>query len=106
MTLTALPRIRRNTNAETAEQLTRDASTFLEAAHIVRSRSWISRVVRAFATSPIGGLPFAEYMLTRIDLSREQRHLIAENADLRNRLSYVDPTGETAARNVDKERGW
>jgi len=100
-----LPRIRRNTNADTAETLTRDADTLMAASGVERSRGWISRTVRAYMGAPVEGMPFGVFLDARLDLNTTQRRRLAERADLRYLLTYADPTGETAARNVDRVGG-
>lgn len=104
MSTATLPSIRRNTSAETTEDLARDAGLLLDACGVVRSRAWVSRTVRDYRNSSIKGMPFGTFLLARVELNAVQRRMLAERADLRYLLTYQDPTGETAARNVDRER--
>jgi hypothetical protein len=103
MTLTIPSNIRRNTSAEPADHLARDAGLLLDATGIVRSRAWISRAVRAYLDAPLR-VPFGLYLVTRIELNDFQRKALAERADLRYLLTYADPTGEAAIRNVTREQ--
>ena len=105
MTITLNTRIRRNTNADTAETLTRDAGALMAASGVERSRGWISRTVRAYLDAPVEGMPFGIFLAARLQLNRAQMRLLAERADLRYLLTDADPTGETATRNVMKEQG-
>lgn len=98
--------IRRNHVAEvTKTSLQRDARLLLDACGVHRGGNWIARVVLDYLAAPIQGLPFGLFLTARLELSDEQRRRLAESADLRYLLSYADPTGETAIRNVMRERG-
>ena len=52
----------------------------------------------------IQGLLFGDYLVARVELNVRQRRWLEERADLRYLLTYADPTGENAARNVDRGR--
>lgn len=96
--------IQRNHVAEdTKSSLARDARLLLDACGVARGSNWISRTVRDYLDAPIAGIPFGMFLVARIELSAVQRRMLAERADLRYLLTYADPTGETAARNVDRE---
>jgi hypothetical protein len=96
--------IRRNTSADTAESLARDAGLLLHACGVIRSRGWISRAVRDYLASDWTALPFGMFLAAKVELSDAQRRVLAERSDLRYLLSYADPTGETAIRNVMREQ--
>ena len=107
MTATTTTNIRRNheRRADTAEDLIRDAQRILYAAGVHRSASWVARTVRQYITHVSGkGFPFGAYLVNRVQLNAEQRHAIRSRPDLAYVLDYADPTGETAVRNVMKER--
>lgn len=98
--------IRRNHERRdvSVEGLTRDAHLLLDACGVQRSPSWVSRTVRDFLASDLRGMPFGMFLTARVELNSMQRRALAERADLRYILSYADPTGETAVRNVMRER--
>lgn len=77
----------------------------MEACGVQRPCSWVKRVVRDYARSPIVGYPFGAYLLHRIHLNTEQRRSVLARSDLAYLLEYPDPTGETAVRNVLGRRG-
>lgn len=95
---------RRDEAPGTAESLVREAHTLLEVCGLHRSPAWVSRTVRAFLRSSVDGMPFGVYLVARVELNAQQRRALAEREDLRYVLSYADPTGETAIRNVARER--
>jgi hypothetical protein len=74
----------------------------LTEAGLSRTNSWVQRVSRDYARIAISGMPLGIFIATRLALTAIERRHIAERADLRYLLSYADPTGETAARNVDR----
>lgn len=76
---------------------------FLTAADLHRTESWVHRVSRDYARSAIEGTPIGLFIATRIALTAQERRRVAERADLRYLLSYADPTGEAAVRNVMRE---
>lgn len=49
------------------------------------------------------GYDFGDYIATQVAVSEMQRQVIAD--ELRKVVSYADPTGETATRNVLKSQG-
>lgn len=95
-----LPRTRRNTNADTVETLTRDAGALMAATGVERSRAWTSRTVRDYLSARGDAMPFGVFLAARLELNTVQRRRLAERADLRYLLTYADPTGETATRNL------
>lgn len=104
--LMTTPRERRNTSAViTPDDLVRDANLLMQACGLVHSRSWISRTVRAYLQTSMRGLSFAQVLAARLELnSRQRTELLARSQEFFT-LCYADPTGETASRNVDRERG-
>lgn len=77
---------------------------FLTEAGLTRTESWVRRVARDYVRVAIPGTPINLFIATRVVLSLDERQHVAARPDLRFLLSYADPTGETAARNVDRER--
>jgi len=80
------------------------ATYFLRAAGVEKSKSWVSRTVEAYRAMPVEGIPLGVFLAARVEMNAQQRRRIAERADLRYLLSYSDPTGETAVRNIMRER--
>lgn len=110
MTMVEAPSIRRfherrDEQSVTPETLLRDASRLLEACGIVRSGAWMNRTVRDYMSARVEGLPFGTFLAARVEMNAHQRRILAERADLRYLLTYADPTGETAVRNVMREVG-
>lgn len=97
--------IRRNheRRGQDAETLLRDAALLLDVAGVFRSSSWLARTVRAYLASPVQ-LPFGLYLAAKVEMNAVQRRRVAEHEDLRYLLSYADPTGEQAVRNVMREQ--
>lgn len=95
---------RRDESTVTPESLLRDANLLLTACGVTRSGSWLNRTIRDFMSAPLAGLPFGMFLMARVDLNAAQRRRLAERADLRYLLTYADPTGETAVRNVMRAR--
>lgn len=73
-------------------------------AGLTRTESWVHRTSKDYARMAIAGTPVEVFVATRIALTAAERRQVAERADLRYLLSYADPTGETAVRNVMKEQ--
>ncbi len=106
---TVAPSIRREhesrgSGSATPESLTRDAHRLLDACGIARSPKWVQRVVRDYCSASASGLPFGMYLANRVELNAQQRQAILDRSDLRYLLEYADPTGETAVRNVLREK--
>ena len=89
---------------EAPTSLRDEIRAFLDEAELVRSNSWVHRVSRDYARVAIPGTPIGMFIATRIALNSVERRSLAQRADLRYLLSYADPTGELAARNVDRQR--
>lgn len=104
MSTATLPDIRRNNVAEASSQasaFTNDAIRLLDACGLAVRANWISRTVRDYLRhSQWHGIPFGAYLLARVQLNAEQRRRAMTDPELANLLSYSDPTGETAVRNV------
>lgn len=77
---------------------------FLAQAELHRTESWVQRVSRDFARKAPKGTPLQVFIATRIALTVEERRHVSGREDLRYLLSYSDPTGETAVRNVMREQ--
>lgn len=98
------PNIQRNNVAEDMKSnLLRDTRALLEACGCSRGGNWISRTVRDYLAAPIR-VPFGMFVTAALQLSEQQRQRLAARDDLRYLMSYSDPTGETAIRNVMRER--
>jgi len=88
------------------ECLARDAEHLLVRCGVARSRAWVSRIVRDYASSIAGtGFPFGAYLLNRVELNAEQRRTAMNDPEVAYLLEYADPTGETAVRNVLRGAG-
>ena len=75
-------------------------------AGLTRTDSWVQRVSRDYARIAVPGTPVGLFVATRLALTTQERRALAERADVRYLLSYADPTGEEAMRNVMRERGY
>jgi hypothetical protein len=86
------------------EELIRDTQTVLANCGISMSPSKVSRLVRAYKHRvERNGFSFAAYIVNNIAIHTAQRQAIIDA--LVKVISYADPTGETAASNVDRGRG-
>ena len=93
------------TRAPTTEQLTRIAHSVLDHFGYEMTRSHISRLVRRFQVSVAGsGWSFFDYTANAIRLDAHQRREALLDPDVARAISYADPTGETAVRNVMRAR--
>lgn len=61
------------------------------------------RTAKAYLNSRVEGMPFGLFLVARLDLNEDERRRLDERADLRYLLTYADPTGETAVRNVMRD---
>lgn len=67
----------------------------------------VSRLVRQFEKRvERNGWSFFEFFANAVQLSADQRRQALADPDIARVFRYPDPTGEEAARNVDRERGW
>ncbi len=77
----------------------RQTHTALTRFGVTMSPSKVSRLVRTFKQKVEGnGFPFADYIANNVEMHAERRRAMA--SELRKVISYSDPTGETAIRNV------
>lgn len=87
----------------TVEALLRETHAVLAASSVRLSPSKVARLCRDYVNLVAGkGVPFGAYLANAVMLDRDQRRTFDA---LYYRLSHADPTGETAVRNVDRERG-
>jgi len=88
---------------QSVEQLTRETGDALARFGVNWSRSKVSRVVRTYLhqVAP-NGFPFDRYVLNKVTVHVQRQAELAD--ELRKVVSYADPTGETAAGNVDRSR--
>lgn len=85
------------------EDLLRETRGVLAASSVRMSPSKVSRLCRDYVNLVAGkGVPFGAYLANAVVLDTDQRRTFDA---LYYRLSHADPTGEAAARNVDRERG-
>ncbi len=97
---TATPVSGRTTQAATRETLLRDAIRLMAVCGVVRSHAWTRQVVRDYFRSTIHGLPFGQYLAARLELNAQQRADMLARSEFARVISYADPTGEAAVRNV------
>jgi hypothetical protein len=84
----------------------------ISAAHVIlanvgirMSPSKVSRLVRQFEARVMrNGWTFFEFLGNAAQLSEDQRRRALCDPELARVISYLDTTGETAARNVDRQR--
>ncbi len=87
------------------EALIRDTHAVLTNCGVYMSASKVSRLVRAYKSKvEPNGFPFAAWLANNLELHEERRRAVA--SALARVIGYADPTGETAAYNVDRSRGW
>lgn len=91
--------LRTETAAGTAEDLIRYAHRLLTQWGLSASPSRVARLCRDYHRHAAPRIPFEHYLLNNADLSALQRFSI------RNAVGVVDETGETAAHQVDRDRG-
>jgi hypothetical protein len=79
-----------------------DAQALLGAAEVYMSPSKVSRLVKEYERewAPKGRYTFAEFFINRAELSVQQRRRPPTDPDHARAITYADPTGETAIRNV------
>lgn len=87
----------------TVEQLIRETHAALEEAGVSLSPSKVTRTCRDYLNIVSDkGVTFGEYLANVVSLDALERRIFDS---VYYRLTHSDPTGETAARNVDRERG-
>ncbi|VBA62113.1 hypothetical protein [Mycobacterium attenuatum] len=80
----------------------------VKAAHLVldncgikMSPSKVSRLVRDYQHQvAMNGFSFFDFFVNSVQLSEQQKRTAMLNPDIARAISYSDPTGETAIRNV------
>lgn len=93
----------RGRSAPSVETLLRETQTQLDRAGIRMSPSKVNRLCRDYVNIVAGkGVSFGAFLANAVVLDASQRRAFDA---VYYRLTYTDPTGETAARNVDRERG-
>jgi hypothetical protein len=89
----------------TAEDLARIAHAVLDNCGLDMSRSKVSRLIRTFQARVAGnGWSFFDFLANSIQLDAEHRRQLLHTPDVARVISYADPTGETAVRNVLRHR--
>lgn len=74
----------------------RYTATLLDTIGVDRSPSWISRAVRDYERRGVRSCTYGTWLTDRLSLTSAQRR----RAEVAYLLSYADPTGEAAVRNV------
>ncbi|MHC9292492.1 hypothetical protein ACRCUN_08475 [Mycobacterium sp. LTG2003] len=86
-----------------AEALVTHAHKLLANCGVSISPSKVSRMVREYKRRvEKNGFPFEAFLVNTVQLTAEQRRQMLANPDIARVISYSDPTGETAANNVDR----
>ncbi len=89
-----------------AEHLIRDARIILTNCGVSLGPSKISRLVRSYqARVQRNGFPFFDFLVNAVQVDDVRRRQALAAGDVQRVISYADPTGETAVRNVARERG-
>lgn len=89
-------------SAPTVERLLRETHAVLGNTSVRLSASKVTRLCRDYVNVVAGkGVPFGAYLANAVALDADQRRAFDS---LYYRLSYADPVGEAATRNVDRER--
>lgn len=89
--------------APSVETLVRHAHDALAAAHVPVSPAKVSRLCRQYArTVAPHGVAFASWFVSQVAAAGAPREVLT--AELYRRITHADPTGEAAARNVDRAR--
>lgn len=89
--------------APSTESLTRIAHSVLDHFGYEMTRSHISRLVRRYEAT-VTGWSFFDYFANAIALDSYQRQQALLDPEIAQAISYADPTGETAVRNVMRDR--
>lgn len=81
----------------------RETHLILRNCGIPMSPANVSRLVRTYKSQvEPNGFPFVDYVVNTVEMTVMQRRVVAD--ELTRVIGYADPTGETAARNVDRSR--
>ena len=84
-----------------AEALVRVAEVVVNNVGAGWSHSKMSRVVRQYIYRSDGhGMPFFYYLAHMLCLDANRQRALLNHPDVARAISYADPTGETAVRNV------
>lgn len=88
------------------ERYNRIANATLDASGYALGRSKVRRLVREF-TGRVerNGFEFFEFFTNALLLDADARRRALLNPDVARAISYADPTGETAVRNVIRAAG-
>lgn len=87
----------------TVEQLIRETHAALEHAGVRLSPSKVTRTCRDYLNIVSDkGVTFGDFLANVVSLDALERRVFDS---VYYRLTHADPTGETATRNVDRERG-
>ncbi len=91
----------------TKNELITAARVILDNCGITFSNSRIYRLVIDFkAKYPMAsGLLFFQWLASKVQMSQEQQRNALRNPDITRAISYADPTGETAVKNVMRGTG-
>ncbi len=84
----------------TDSKLAEQARQILDERGIVRGHSWVWRTVRDFSEWPADEIEFEEFVLEEVKRTDAPCRVDVDEKKLAGRLSYRDPTGETAIRNI------
>lgn len=69
--------------------------------------SKVSKLVRIYQRNvEYKGVAFFDFFANAIELDERQRREALNDPDVMRAIAYADPTGETAVKNVIKERGF
>jgi hypothetical protein len=91
--------------SQTTEQAIRAAHVYLAGCGIEIGPRKVNRLVRRFEARVLrNGWTFVEFLANSAQLSEEQRRQAIADPELACLLAYFDKVGETASRNVDRER--
>ncbi len=84
----------------TDSKLAEQARQILDERGIARGHSWTWRTVRNFLETPPDAIEFETFVLGEVKRTDAPRRVVVDEKKLAGRLSYRDPTGETAIRNI------
>lgn len=91
---------------KSAEDLIRDARIILTNCGVNVGPSKLSRLVRTYQTRvERNGFLFFDFLVNAVQVDDVRRRQALAAPDVQRVISYADPTGETAVRNVARERG-
>lgn len=86
------------------EDLIRDAHVILTNCGVPIGTQRVTRLVRQFQSRvECNGFAFFDFLANSVQLDSATRRRALANPDVQRVISYMDPTGETAVRNVMRE---